>query len=109
MKNSHLICNVSTFYQISQSEGGVSQTAGGGGEVDRTEVATPTFSAIDLAENPLDRRALVSLKKQLEIDQPTNKLLTVSSLSVIKNNSFLTLSWTHFKDPICISGVSGPI
>ena len=50
--------------------------------MDRAEVATPTFSAIDLAENPLDRRALVSLKKQLEIDQPTNKLLTVSSLAV---------------------------
>ena len=49
--------------------------------MDRTEVATPPFSAIDLAENPLDRRALVSLKKQLEIDQPTNKLLTVSSLT----------------------------
>ena len=73
-------CNVFILYQISQSEGGVSQPGGGGGEVDRTEVATPTFNAIDLAENPLDRRALVSLKKQLEIDQPTNKLLTVSSL-----------------------------
>ena len=66
--------------QISQSEGGVSQSGGGGGgDVDRTEVATPTFSAIDRAENPLDRRALVSLKKQLEIDQPNNKLLKVSS------------------------------
>ena len=32
---------------------------------------------IDLAENPLDRRALVSLKKHLEIDQPNNKLLSV--------------------------------
>ena len=35
-------------------------------------------SLIDLAENPLDRRALVSLKKHLEIDQPNNKLLSVS-------------------------------
>ena len=52
--------------------------------MDRAEVATPTFSAIDLAENPLDRRALVSLEKQLEIDQPTNKLLTVCYLSVFK-------------------------
>ena len=48
----------------------------------RAEVATPTFSAIDQAENPLDRRALVSLKKQLEIDQPNNKLLKVSYQSL---------------------------
>ena len=41
-------------------------------------MATPTYSAIDLAENPLDRRALVSLKAQLEVDQPNNKLLQVS-------------------------------
>lgn len=66
----------------------MSQTGGGGSEVDRTEVATPTFSAIELAENPLDRRALVSLKKQLEIDQPTNKLLTVSSPSVIYDGGY---------------------
>ena len=85
--------------QISQVEGG--KGAGGGAgeaasDLDRGEVATPTHrwadpaleqlciyeplhcSAIDLAENPLDRRALVSLKRQLEIDQPNNKLLTVS-------------------------------
>ena len=64
-------------------------------ETDRGEVMTPTHrfgfnnsvsgsyvvhicSAIDLAENPLDRRALVSLKKQLEIDQPNTALLSVS-------------------------------
>ena len=41
------------------------------------------YSAIDLAENPLDRRALVSLKKQLEIEQPNNKVLSVSILSEV--------------------------
>ena len=39
-------------------------------EDERGEVLTPTISAIDAAENPLDRRAMVSLKKQLEIDKP---------------------------------------
>ena len=43
----------------------------------RGEVLTPPVSLIELAENPLDRRAMASLKKQLEIDQPHNKLLKV--------------------------------
>lgn len=55
--------------------------------MDRGEVVTPTHSAIDLAENPLDRRALVSLKAQLEVDQPNNKLLQVSCMHVINVKS----------------------
>lgn len=43
-------------------------------EDERGEVLTPTVSAIDAAENPLDRRAMVSLKKQLEIDQPQTSM-----------------------------------
>ena len=43
-------------------------------EDERGEVLTPTVSAIDAAENPLDRRAMVSLKKQLEIDKPQTSM-----------------------------------
>ena len=32
------------------------------------------MSAIEAAENPLDRRAMVSLKKQLEIDKPQTSM-----------------------------------
>jgi len=39
----------------------------------RAEVMTPEHSLIDLAENPLDRRAMASLKKQLEIESKSGQ------------------------------------
>ena len=58
----------------SSSKGGPIGTDASTYEDERGEVLTPTVSAIEAAENPLDRRAMVSLKKQLEIDKPQTSM-----------------------------------
>ena len=58
----------------SSSKGGLIGTDESTYEDGRGEVLTPTVSAIEAAENPLDRRAMVSLKKQLQIDNPQTSM-----------------------------------
>ena len=73
------VSNQLLHVQISAVESGSKGVPGTGTdestlEYERGEVQTPTVSAIDAAENPLDRRAMVSLKKQLEIDKPQTRM-----------------------------------
>ena len=73
----------------SGSRVGPAGTTSSGYQDERGEVLTPTVSAIEAAENPLDRRAMVSLKKQLEIDKPQTSIdfsVSITRTSILRTS-----------------------